>query len=347
MDSRVVNMLRFNEYVLFTFGFQSGQHGGVIPMFFFCIGLESGQHVEILIRSIILDLRVVNMLRVSEHILRFGVREWSTCWHSTSVFVALDSRVVNMLRVYEYVLLFFRWEWSTCWDSIKLFMYLGLESGQHVDIRPMFSIAFDSRLVNMLWFEWIRSIILDLIVVNILIFNENVLLCLAREWSTCWKSANVFRLPLIREWSTCWDVNETSYYVGFESGPHVEIMPMFSIALDARSVNMLIFSEYVLFTWDSSVVDMLIVKNVCFHVWLTSGGHFETLAMYYIALVSRVVNMLRSNEFILRLWTWEWSTCWDSMNMFFCLVFESGEHVEIPPIFSIALGSSVANMLRL
>ena len=95
----------------------------------------------------------------------------------------------------------------------------------------------------------------------------------------------------------------TSYYFGLRSGQHVEILPMCSIALDARSVNMLIFIVYVHLSLDSIVLDMLILKTMCFHLWLASGGHFEILTMCSIALVSRVVNVLRSNEFIVPLWT--------------------------------------------
>ena len=67
---------------------------------FFYVRLESGQHVEI-----------VPMFSI-----------------------ALDSRVVNMLGIYRYVPLFWTREWSTCWDSIDTFRYVGLESGQHVEI---------------------------------------------------------------------------------------------------------------------------------------------------------------------------------------------------------------------
>ena len=83
-------------------------------------------------------------------------------------------------------------------------------------------------------------------------------------------------------------------YPGFESGQHVEILPMFSIALDSRVVNMLRLYKYVLFF-----------------------------------LVSRVVNMLKFNEDVLLFWIGAWSTCRDSTRVFYCLGFESGQHVEI------------------
>ena len=82
-------------------------------------------------------------------------------------YTALDSRVAKMLRVCEYVILFWVREWSTClYERICSFIF-GLDSGQHVDIIPMFAIALELRLVNMLR------------------FYEHVLLFWIREWSTC------------------------------------------------------------------------------------------------------------------------------------------------------------------
>ena len=66
--------------------------------------------------------------------------------------IALVARVVNMLRFSECIILWF-FEWSTCLDSINLFLYVGFESGQHVEIPPMFSIALDPRVVNRLRFH--------------------------------------------------------------------------------------------------------------------------------------------------------------------------------------------------
>ena len=206
--------------------------------------------------------------------------------------IALDSRVVNILRGYGYVLwLWFR-EWSTCWDSISLFYHFGLESGQHVEIPPMFSIALDSRVVSMLRFYDCACSIWDLRVVTIQRFYVYDILGWIREWSTCWVSINMF------------------FYVGLESGQHVDILPMFSIALD-----------------------------------------------------SRVANMTRFNEYVLLLWIREWWTCWDSTNVFYCIGFEScqhvdntwirsfisgfasGQHFDIQVIWPSILDSRVVNML--
>ena len=49
----------------------------------------------------------------------------------------------------------------------------------------------------------------------------------------------------------------TCLYSGLESGQHVDILPMFSIALDPRVVNMFRVVEYVLLYWDLGVASML------------------------------------------------------------------------------------------
>ena len=66
------------------------------------------------------------------------------------------------------------------------------------------------------------------------------------------------------------------FYLGLESGQHVEILPMFSIALDSRVVNMLRFYEYVFF----------------FISGFASGQHFEIQVICHSGLDSRVVNRL-------------------------------------------------------
>ena len=48
-------------------------------------------------------------------------------------------------------------------------------------------------------------------------------------------------LIFISEWSTCWDSITLCMYLGLEGGQHVDILPMVSIALDSRLVNMLRF----------------------------------------------------------------------------------------------------------
>ena len=79
-DSRVVNMVKF------------------YPCLLFCIGLESGQHVEILIRSIILDSRVVNMLRFNGYVLLFRILRMVNMFKFyPCLSLAVDSRVVDML----------------------------------------------------------------------------------------------------------------------------------------------------------------------------------------------------------------------------------------------------------
>ena len=86
-----------------------------------------------------------------------------------------------------------------------MFFCLGLESGQHVEILPMFSIALDSRVVNMLRFY------------EYLFFVSG------------FASGQHFEIQ----------VSNMSLCIGFESGQQFEILPMCSIALDSRVVNML------------------------------------------------------------------------------------------------------------
>ena len=92
-----------------------------------------------------------------------------------------------------------------------VFLYVELESGQHVDTLPMFSIALDPRVVNM-W-DW----------------NEYVVFFGIREWSTC-------------------SINLIDHF-GLENGHRCEIRPMCSIALDLSVASMLIFYEHVLVFW--------------------------------------------------------------------------------------------------
>ena len=60
-----------------------------------------------------------------------------------------------------------------------------------------------------------------------------------------------------------------------------------------------------------------------YHVGLESDQHVEILPMYSIELDSRVVNMLRSHEYI-------YSLGLDSGVHVEDIGFESGQHVEIP-----------------
>ena len=83
------------------------------------------------------------------------------------------------------------------------------------------------------------------------------------------------------------------FLFGYESGQHAEILPMFSIALDSRVVNMLIFYEYVFF----------------FISGFASGQHFEIQVICHSGLDSRVVNKLRLYQCVLLHWVREWSTC--------------------------------------
>ena len=149
-----------------------------------------------------------------------------------------------------------------------------------------------------------------------------------REWSTCWESINFLYRFCTREWLTCWDANAYAllygnrewstcwysinmfFHVWLGSGQRVETLPMFSIALDSRVVNMLRFYEYVLLfvirEWSACWYSI----TMFFHLGLESGQRVETLPMFPIALDSRVVNMLRIYEYVLSSWIWEWSTCW-------------------------------------
>ena len=211
------------------------------------------------------------MLRFYPGVLLSCIREWAICWYYMNTFFylwlesgqhvdlllicsfMLDSRVVNMLKFYECVLLFGTWEWSTCCDSVNVFFYVGLESGQHVDVLPRCSIALASRVVNMLrFYEYVPSFGLESgqhgdiqmffvysRVVNMLRFYPCFLLPWIRELSTCWYPNEYVQFLWFREWWTCWDSPNLSYDFGRESGQHAEILPLFSIALDSSVVNML------------------------------------------------------------------------------------------------------------
>ena len=71
LKSRVVNMLRFYEYVLLFWIRESSTCWHVINMFFY-VGLESGQDVgRIPMFSFVVDSSVVNMLRLYEYVMLF------------------------------------------------------------------------------------------------------------------------------------------------------------------------------------------------------------------------------------------------------------------------------------
>ena len=56
----------------------------------------------------------------------------------------------------------------------------------------------------------------------------------------------------IQEWSTCWDGINMFFYVGLESGQHVDTIPMFSYILDSSVVNILRFmNPFYYFGFDS------------------------------------------------------------------------------------------------
>ena len=110
--------------------------------------------------------------------------------------------MASMLSFYPCVILPWTREWSTCEESMNTFYYSGFVSGQHVEIRPAFSVALVSSVVGMS-----RD-------------YEYVLLLWLREWSTCCDSMNVL------------------FYFGLESGQRVEIIPMLFVALASRVVNM-------------------------------------------------------------------------------------------------------------
>ena len=172
------------------------------------------------------------------------------------------------------------------------------------------------------------------------------------------------RLPCIREWSTYWEAMGTFYYYGFESGQHVEIQRIGPNSFDSRVVNMLRFYPCVLLhwtrswstCWDSMTTFVLFGARewsqcwvsiyMIFYVGFESGQLVEISPMCIVALQSWVVNMLAFYEYVLSFWIREWSTCWVSINMFFFVGLESGQHVDILPMFSIALDSRVVNMLR-
>ena len=141
-------------------------------------------------------------------------REWSTCWNSTHVFYCLGFESGQHSEIL--------WRLSIILDSsvvnlLRLLNYVfldvGVESGPHVDIQPMYSIALVLRVAIMLR------------------FYEYVLLSWTWEWSASWDSTNMF------------------FYLELESCQHVEILPMFSFALDSRLVDMLRFYDYSILFW--------------------------------------------------------------------------------------------------
>ena len=154
LDSRVVNMLRFDQCT-YCLGFGSAQHAEILWIRSFISGFASGQHFEI-----------------------------QVIWASM-----LDSRLVNLLIFYPCFLLPWIREWSTRRVSMNTLYYSGFESGQHVEALLIYSSMLDSRAADMLRFypcvllHWIRAwptcwhaneyvlFFLELRVVNMLIFN--------------------------------------------------------------------------------------------------------------------------------------------------------------------------------
>ena len=96
------------------------------------------------------------------------------------------------------------------------------------------------------------------------------------------------------------------FYVEFDIGQHVEILPMFYIAFVSRLVNM--FESMNTFT-DSGLESGRHVDMFIFYVGLESGHHVAILPMLSIAVDSRVVNMLRILNTFYCLGFREWSTC--------------------------------------
>ena len=279
----------------------------------FYVGLESGRQVEILsMFSIAVDPRLVSMLRIYEYVLSFWVWECSTCRVSMNVFfyfciesgqhveilpmfsIALDSRVVNMLKC-ELIrsFIFWIWEWSTCWDSIYVLLYLGSESGQHVEILHTVSIALDSSMVDMLSLQWIRFVILDLRLVNMLGFNGHVLLFLTRLVNML-RLYPCFLLPWIRGYSTCWDANEYVFYVGFENGRRAEVL------LICYSI------------WDSIVVNMLRYTLVFYRIGFESGQGVAILMKTFNHLAFKHGQHVEIYPCFLSHWIRVWSMCCDS-----------------------------------
>ena len=127
------------------------------------------------------------MLRFNEYFLLFLTRDWSTCWHSSHVCCCrgLESGLhVEILMNTLYC--FFCLECGQHNEiQLNCSFYFGLESGHHVDILHMFSIALGPRVVNMLR------------------FYEYFILFSLREWSACCDSHAYVLFFRIRLWSTC------------------------------------------------------------------------------------------------------------------------------------------------
>ena len=82
----------------------------------------------------------------------------------------------------------------------------------------------------------------------------------------------------------------------------------------------------------------------CCYLGLESGQHVEIRLLCGIVLDSRVVNTFRIYQIVLLVWSRAWSTCWDSIEMFNQIGFESGEQIEIALVCSIIRDSRVVNM---
>ena len=100
-------------------------------------------------------------------------------------------------------------EWSTFWDVIHHLFYVGLESGHRVDVLPMFSFVLDSSVVNILRF-------------------------MSPFYYFGFDRGQHVEIHVI-----------CSYRLG-SSGQHVDILTVFSIALDSKVVTMLRLYEYVM-----------------------------------------------------------------------------------------------------
>ena len=281
-----------------------------------------------------------------------------------------------------FVISFWTREWPTCWDSTYVFHCIGFESGQHVEILWIRSIALDFESGQHVEIQLVCSSIWGWRVVNMLTLHPCFLLPWIREWSTRWEATDafyyygfecgqhveiqlsysmtwgfesgehveippMFLLAWFREWSSCWDSTTTFLYSGFESGQHVDILCIWSSMLDLRVVNMLKFHPCFLLHWIREWSTCWDSMNTCFHFEFESGQHVEVQLMCSSMLDSRVVNMLRFYTCFLLPWTRAWLTCWDSNGYVFLYSgFESCQHDEIILTCSFILRSRVVNLLR-
>ena len=178
-------------------------------------------------------------------------------------------------------------------------------------------------------------------VVNMLIFNGDVLLLWIGAWSTCRDSTRVFYCLGFESGQHVEIRMTTFYYSGFESCRCVDILLLCSSILNSRVVNMLRFCPCFLLPWSRDWSSCWDYSGYVLLFWV-----WEWSTCWY-SISSRVVNMLRFYQCVLLPRIRELSTSWDSNDYVILFGVESGQHVGIQLRCAFMLDSRVVNMLTL